>query len=157
MVAKIGKIMEKVEKIFEFCFEHSTARAFLIFSAIFIIFSAVYAKEYVLISLFFLFYAFVAYRIVVLRKAEKWGDYAVGDWFGALLYFLIDWLSFIAWIVGTILLLNKVYMTNLLTNYQHNFLSGLFVYVLVFASAIFISWIVLIFWRKIRAKKNNGG
>lgn len=141
--------MEKIEKILEFCFEHSTARAFLVFSAIFVIFSVGYAQKYVPISLFFLFYAFIAYRIVVLRKAEKWGNYAVGDWLGALMYFLIDWLFFVAWISGTILLLNKVNMQNLLSDYQYNFLSEFFVYILIFTSVIFISWIVLIFWRRI--------
>ena len=59
------------EKVIEFCFDHSTARAFLIFSGIFLIFSIGYAKEYTLIAFFTFFYALIAHRIVVLRKEEK--------------------------------------------------------------------------------------
>lgn len=147
----IGK--EEINKIIEFGFEHSTARAFLIFSGILVIFSRGYDKEYISIAFFTFFYAFVAYRIVVLRKAEVWGDYAVGDNFGALLYFLIEWLFFIGWIVGLVLLLANVNVMNLFTDYQHIFLSQFFNVIITLAFATFVAWTVLIFWRKHRHEK----
>lgn len=145
--------MQEEVKIIKFGFEHSTARAFLIFSGVFIIFSIGYAKEFVPLAFFTFFYAFVAYRIVVLRKAEVWGDYAVGDNFGALLYFLIEWLFFISWIAGSVLLLANVKLMNLFIDYQNIFLSQLFSVVITLASATFVAWTVLIFWRKHKHEK----
>lgn len=145
---------EEIQKIIEFCFEHSTARAFLVFSGILVIFSMGYAKEFISIAFFTLFYAFIAYRIVVLRKAEVWGDYAAGDSLGALLYFVIDWLLFVSWIIGTLILLSVVPSIDLLNTYQSTYLFG-FLSVLGIALATLISWIVLIFWRAIRQEREK--
>lgn len=150
-------MQERIRKIIEFGFEHSTARAFLIFSGIFVIFSIGYAKEYTSIAFFTFFYAFIVYRIVILRKTEIWGDYAVGDNFGALLYFLIEWLFFIGWIAGLVLLLTDVNLVNLFGDYRHIFLSKFFVVVLTLASTTFVAWIVLIYWRKIGHEKIKCG
>lgn len=135
---------KEIWKIIEFGLKQSTALAFLIFSGIFIIFSIKFGMEkYILIAFFTFFYALLAYRIRVISKKEVWGDYAVGDNFGALLYFLTEWLFFIGWIVGSALLLNDVQLFDLFSDYRF------FVIVLTFASAIFVAWIVLIYWRKI--------
>jgi len=134
----------KIVEIIKFGLQHSIALAFLIFSGIFIIFSIKFEVEkYILIAFFTFFYALLAYRIRVISKKEVWGDYAVGDNFGALLYFLTEWLFFIGWIVGSVLLLNDVQLFDLFSDH------GFFTIILTFASATFVAWAVLIYWRKI--------
>lgn len=139
---------EGLEKVIEFAFEHSTTRAFLIFSGILVIFSMGYAKEFIPVVFFTLFYAFVVYRILVLRKTEVWGNYAVGDTLGALLYFVIDLLFFVSWVVGSVLLLSGVHLLNLLSYFQF----GIFFWS---ALIMFVSWLVLIFWRAVKEERKN--
>lgn len=139
---------EEVKKIIEFCFKHSTARAFLIFSGVLVIFSMIYAKEFIPVGFFTLFYAFVVYKISVLRKAEVWGNYAVGDTLGALLYFVVDFLFFVSWILGSTLLISGEPLLNLLPIcYFGIFFCSAFV--------ISISWLVLIFWRAVKEERKN--
>ena len=76
-------------------FSHSTSRAFLVFSSILLIFSIGYAKEYSLIAFWTFFYALIAHKFVVIRKLEDWSKYLVGNTLGAILYFFLDWISFI--------------------------------------------------------------
>lgn len=122
------------------------------FSCILVIFSIGYAKEFSPIAFFTLFYAFIAYRIVVLRKAKVWGNYAVGDSLGALLYFVIDWLLFVVWIIGILILLANMSSMNLSWIYQSTY-GSVFLNVLGVVFAVFISWMVLIFWRAIQQGK----
>ena len=141
-------MQEEIRKTVKFAFEHSTARALLIFSGLLVIFSMGYAKEFVSVAFFTFFYALVAYKIIVLRKAEVWGNYAVGDTLGAILYFLVDLLFFVSWIIGTIFLLSGAPLVSLLFYCQF----GTF-----FISALIVSasWIALIFLRAIREERKK--
>ena len=150
-------MQELFKRITEFSFEHSTARAFLVFSSIFLIFSIGYAKEYSLIAFFTFFYSLVAHRIVVFRKTPKWGDSAVRTWFGALLYFLLDWSLFVGWIIGTVILLVEVHGTgflDLLGNVKYFSLFKFFYITIGFSFLIFLLWLVQAFWLAIQEEKN---
>jgi len=70
--------MTSFEKIFDHCFNHSSARALLIFASVFVLVSIVYAKEYVQIAFLTFFYAFVAHLLTTLRKDESLGSSFVG-------------------------------------------------------------------------------
>lgn len=141
-------MQKEIQKLIKFAFEHSTARALLIFSGILVIFSIGYAKEFSSVAFFTFFYAFVAYKILVLKKAEVWGRYAVGDTLGALLYFIIDLLLFVSWVIGTTLLLSGVHLLNLLSYCQFG--------VFLWSSLIMlVPWLVLTFWRAIREERRN--
>ncbi|KKU18009.1 MAG: hypothetical protein UX27_C0023G0002 [Candidatus Azambacteria bacterium GW2011_GWA2_45_90] len=149
-------MQEIFKKITEFSFEHSTARAFLVFSSIFLIFSIGYAKEYVLIAFFTFFYALVAHRIVVFRKTPKWGDNAVRTWFGALLYFLLDWSLFVGWIIGTMILLVEIHWASfldLLGNAEYLNLFEVFYITIGFSFLTFLLWLGQAFWLAIRGDK----
>jgi len=141
---------DKIVEILIFGLQQSTALAFLILGAIFVIFSIQYGEEqFILLSLFIFFYAFIAYRIRVISKKEVWGDYAVGNNWGAGLYFLIDWLLFIGWIAGSIFLL-----TDYLENYRSVFLWTM-VISFGLALAFFVAWIIKMFYTKHKIEKIN--
>ena len=145
-------MQKEIHNIIKFSFEHSTARALLVFSAIFVIFSIGYTntKEFTPIAFFTFFYAFIAYRLKVISVKEVWGDYAIGDNCGALLYFLIDWLFFIGWIAGSVFLLTD----NSLAFPYFKDHSSFILYIMKFsfgsALTFFIWWVGKMFYKKIK-------
>lgn len=136
-------------------FSHSTARAFLVFSAILVIFSVIYGKEYVLLSFYTFFYALIAHKIVVIRKFDEWDKCLVGSVIGAGLFFLLDLLLFIGWIIGVIVLLSGIPSTdlvNLLSSSNRDSLIRFLYFVLIFAGIVFAVWIIQAVIRKITQK-----
>lgn len=132
---------QEVRKIFEFGFEHSTARALFVLSVIASAFSVVYAEKYVTIAFFTLFYTFLAYRVTVLRKTEIWGDYLVKDNFGAALYFLTDWFLFAAWILGVLFFMTDGNLAFQQFKSYNNFLWLVTIIFFILGFLIFFIWL----------------
>lgn|SRR3989338_2050856 len=132
-------------------FSHSTSRAFLVFSSILLIFSIGYAKEYSLIAFWTFFYALIAHKFVVIRKLEDWSKYLVGNTLGAILYFFLDWISFIGWLLGVLLLLAEVQQRNLveiLSSSNLIYLKDLLYLSAGLSVLIFLMWVIQALVRK---------
>lgn len=144
---------QKVRKIFEFGFEHSTARAIFILSVIASALSVVYAEKYVTIAFFTLFYTFLAYRVTVLRRAEVWGDYLVKGNLGAALYFLTDWFLFVSWISGVLFFMTDSNLAFQQFKSYNSFLLLVTIIFLVIGFLAFVVWLGKAFFQKVRDKK----
>ena len=146
-------------KLIESIFSHSTARAFLIFSGIFLIFSVGYAEGLTLVAFFTFFYALIAHRVAVLKRVE-WGDYTdvsyLGEVLDVILYFLLDWLLFAGWIIGTVILLNEKRELDLLGILQIAEKTDLVVLlhrIAIGVVLIFLIFVGRIFWKISRKTK----
>lgn len=154
-----SNMQDFLPKSIESIFLHSTARAFLVFSSILLIFSIGYAKEFILVAFFTFFYALIAHRMAVFKRVE-WGDYtAVShgiEVLDVILYFLLDWLLFAGWIIGTIILLNEKQGLDLLGILQIAEIKNPFILlhrIAISALLTFIIFVVRIFWKISRKTK----
>lgn len=128
--------------------EHSIAQVFLIFSGVLVLISVFKENDYVVISFFTLFYAFVNFKVEGIRKHESLGDHAVGNNFGAVLYSLISLLLLVGWILGSVVLLSDVGSTLGYLKNNFSLLSWITGFVLIGALALFVSWMLYIFLSK---------
>lgn len=91
----------------------------------------------------------------MISRKEVWGDCAVGDNWGAGLYFLIDWLLFIGWLAGVLFLLTDIAsIFSYLADY-----SSIFLWIMAIsiglALTIFIVWIIKMFCTKRKIENIN--
>lgn len=92
---------DKVVEIIKFGLQHSTAQAFLIFSGFLVVVSMLWAKEYINIVFFTLFYALIVHYLTALRRHESLGRYAVGSDHKQGIRFTVIYISyFIWWVIG---------------------------------------------------------
>ena len=94
--------------------EHSIAQTFFAFSGILVIISIWTASNYVPLSFFTLFYAFIAHVLTALRRHESLGKYFVGNDKWQIVWFTLSYIAFFVWwSTGTWSLLNEARVLNL--------------------------------------------
>lgn len=92
---------DKIIEIIKLGLRHSIAQAFLIFSGFLVVISMLWAKEYINVVFFTLFYALIVHYLTALRRHESLGKYAVGnDKLQILLFTLIYIFLFAWWAIG---------------------------------------------------------
>lgn len=93
---------DEIIKIINVGLQHSIAQAFLIFSGLLVVISMLWAKEYIGIVFFTLFYALIAHYLTALRRHESLGQYAVGKHKEQIILFiLLNIFLFVWWSTGT--------------------------------------------------------
>jgi len=149
---------------------HSIAQTFLIFSGALVAVSLIWAKEFVLVSFFTLFYALINFKIEGIRRHESLGRYAVGSYLGQSILFTLISISYFVWwiMLVTTILINIVpvddinFITILGSHYQTYVLLpaiGSFVikFIPITALILTILWLICMFYKKWISEKDIGG
>ncbi|MDO8611036.1 MAG: hypothetical protein Q7R95_10955 [bacterium] len=124
---------------------HSIAQAFLIFSGALVIVSVWNNNDYIPLSYFTLFYAFINFKIEAIRRHPSMGNYGMRTIWGTIFYTLISWSLLIWWIIGVSIINNNL---DLLFNYKHRYF-----YVSLGCLILIFIWMMIIFYEK-RKNKN---
>lgn len=147
---------DEVIKIIKEGLHHSIAQAFLIFSGLLVVISMLWAKEYVGIAFFTLFYALIAHYLTALRRHESLGQYAVGKHKEQIVLFtLINIFLFVWWSTGAWAMLFNLGQIKFCFPLSMEF-TCLSFYAIIVALILLVIWTSIFFYKIFRGNQQQG-